>query len=60
MNEQNPIGITPGVVRGGTPSRLGKGEKGGYDLPLRAKHQTFPWKRIRIKKEQDKGKPGNI
>ena len=48
------------MVRGRTPSWLGKAEKGGYDLPLKATHQTIPWKMIRIKKEYDKRKPVNI
>ena len=48
------------MVRGGIPPQLGKAEDKGYGLPLRATLRTIPWKRISIKKEQDKGMPGNI
>ena len=39
------------------PPRLGKAEDKGHGLPLKATFRTIPWKRINIKKEQDKGRP---
>ena len=49
-----------GVVQERIPPQLGKAEDKGYGLPLRATLWTIPWKRISIKKEQDKGTPENI
>ena len=41
---------------GRIPTRLGKAEDRGHGLLSRATFQAIPWKRISIKKEQDKGK----
>jgi len=49
-----------GPVRGRTPPWPSKVEDKGNGLPLRVTLQTIPWKRISIKKEQDKGRHGNI
>ena len=43
-----------------TPPRLGKAEDKRDDLSMRMTLQTVPWKRISIKKEKDKWRPGNI
>ena len=50
------------MVKGRTSSRLGKAKAKdkGYGLPLRAILRIIPWKMISIKKEQDKGRHGNI
>ena len=50
------------MVQGRTSSRLGKAKAKdkGYGLPLRAILRIIPWKMISIKKEQDKGRHGNI
>ena len=42
------------------PPRLGKAEDKGNGLPLRATLRTIPRKMISMKKEQDKGRHGNI
>jgi len=49
-----------GPVQRRTPSRLGKAEDKGDGLSLRVTLQTIPWKRKSIKKENDKGRLGNI
>ena len=49
-----------GPVRGRTPPQPGKAEDKGNGLPLRMTLRTIPWKRISIKKEQDKGRHKNI
>ena len=49
-----------GPVYGRTPPRPNKAEDKGNGLPLRVTLQTIPWKMISIKKENDKGRHGNI
>ena len=54
------LGQGPSPVQGRTPPRPGKAEDKGNGLPLRMTLWTIPWKRISIKKEQDKEGHGNI
>ena len=42
------------------PPRPGKADDKGDGLSLRVTLWTIPWKKISIKKEQDKGRHGNI
>ena len=49
-----------GLAQRRTPPRPGKAEDKGGGLSLRVTLRTIPWKKISIKKENDKGRSRNI